>query len=66
MYNRILNYAIDLAVILSMQMIVVHKGNGDWSSKLSTESNGMLSMNMVSMVTLRLENNRLLLHPHSN
>ena len=66
MYNRILNYAMDLVVILSMQMIVIHKRNGDWSAKLPTESNGTLRMNIVSMVTLRLEDNRLLLHPYPN
>ena len=48
MYNWILNYAIDLVVILSMEMIVIHKRDEDWSAKLPTESNGTLSMNIVS------------------
>ena len=36
------------------------------SRSLSTESDGTLSMNIVSMVTLRLEDNRLLFHPHQD
>ena len=46
MYNEILNYAIDLVVIMSMQMIVIHKCNGNQSPKLWTENNGTLSMNI--------------------
>ena len=38
----------DLAVILSAQMIVIHKLDGDWTAKLPTESNGTLSINIVS------------------
>ena len=48
MYNQILNYAMDLVVILSRQMIVIHKRDGDWSAKLPTEGNGTLSMNIVN------------------
>ena len=36
------------------------------SAKLLTESNSTLSMNIVNMVTLRLENDHLLFHPHNN
>ena len=37
----------------SMKMLVIHKRDEDWSAKLPTESNGTLSVNIVSMVTLR-------------
>ena len=51
-------------VMLSMQITVIHKRDRDWSAKLPTESNGTLSINIVNIVTLRLEDNYLLLRPY--
>ena len=52
--------------MLSMQITVIHKRDRDWSVKLTTESNSTLSMSIVSTVTLRLEDNRSLLHPQND